>query len=189
MNNKRQDDLTKKEKRGITNLVTLSRIFFALISVGFLAFDKTYLAISFFTIGYLTDKLDGTLARKFKIKSKMGNLLDSAADRIFQIIIVLALIFLGKLPLFFTIFLCFFMLGEVLFGIVMTRKLGKFYLFVNHRLSAKITSFMGFVTFGSIILDLPFQIYFIYILLLSLVVYAIDHIRLLVKNREKELLK
>jgi phosphatidylglycerophosphate synthase len=180
----------KKDLRAkLLNALTLSRIVFGLIAVSFLLLDKPYWAVGFIIIGFLSDKLDGTLARWLKIQSKEGNLLDSVSDRIFQITIVLALIFLGKLPLFFIIFIGFWLVMELTLGILITRRLGKFYLFANHKWSAKITSFLGFLAFLSIILGSKMQLYFIYLLMASATWYMMGHINLLIKHKEKCLLE
>lgn len=78
--------------KNIPNYLTASRIFLAIILLLF--FDEVSpLFIVIFTVAMLTDLLDGKIARKLKVCSEKGALLDSIADFIldsciFKIVII-----------------------------------------------------------------------------------------------------
>tara|TARA_B100000886_G_scaffold330625_1_gene281239 strand:- start:2439 stop:2975 length:537 start_codon:yes stop_codon:yes gene_type:complete len=70
----------------LINILTFSRIIFALIIFLFLMLDKfLFLAFIFFVLGGLSDYFDGYLARKHNATSQIGEILDPIADKIFII--------------------------------------------------------------------------------------------------------
>ena len=75
-------------KKNLANIITLSRIFFVFIVVVLLfckECEKTYYIALFLTaILMWFDGLDGYVARKFNISSKLGSLLDIMGDRIVE---------------------------------------------------------------------------------------------------------
>lgn len=88
----------KKEAResfqlNLPNIATLLRLVltFLVIYMIFSGYSRIAIAIVF-AIAALTDTLDGTLARKFNMKSPVGARLDQVIDRIFTLVIVIALV-------------------------------------------------------------------------------------------------
>ena len=76
----------------LINLLTLSRIFIAIIIFGLLMLNNYYiLAFVLFFIAGLTDYFDGFLARKYNASSQMGEILDPIADKILIIFLFFAL--------------------------------------------------------------------------------------------------
>ena len=76
----------------LINLLTLLRIFIAVIIFIFLMLNDFYLLafILFFIAGF-TDYLDGYLARKYNATSKIGEILDPIADKILIIFLLFGL--------------------------------------------------------------------------------------------------
>ena len=67
----------------LINLLTLSRIFIAIIIFGLLMLNNYYvLAFVLFFVAGSTDYFDGFLARKYNASSQMGEILDPVADKI-----------------------------------------------------------------------------------------------------------
>jgi len=67
----------------LINLLTLSRIFIAIIIFGLLMLSDLYLlAFILFFLAGLTDYFDGFLARKYDASSHIGEILDPIADKI-----------------------------------------------------------------------------------------------------------
>ena len=76
----------------LINIITLLRIFIAMIIFILLMLNKFYLlAFALFLIGGLSDYLDGFLARKFNASSQIGEILDPIADKILIIFLLIGL--------------------------------------------------------------------------------------------------
>lgn len=80
------------KKENIPNILTLTRIVLTPIIIILGLLNKTNLVIILAIICALTDMLDGKLARKWNVISKKGAKLDTAADKIFGIGIIISLI-------------------------------------------------------------------------------------------------
>jgi CDP-diacylglycerol--glycerol-3-phosphate 3-phosphatidyltransferase len=76
----------------LINLLTLTRIFIAIIIFGLLML-KNYYLLSFvlFFIAGITDYLDGKLARKYNASSQVGEILDPIADKILIVFLLFGL--------------------------------------------------------------------------------------------------
>ena len=76
----------------LINILTLIRIFIAVVIFTFLAIENYYLlALFLFFIAGLTDYFDGFLARKFNATSQLGEILDPLADKILIIFLFFGL--------------------------------------------------------------------------------------------------
>ena len=85
-------------KKNLANIITLSRTVFVFIVVALLYCNcqKAYiLALILTAILMWFDGLDGYVARKFKISSKLGSLLDIMGDRIVENVFWVAFCALG----------------------------------------------------------------------------------------------
>lgn len=88
------------------NLLTLSRFFLTPFIVLFLFIDIPFnylIAVILFVIGCITDLLDGYMARKYNLGSKLGIFLDPMADKVFSYTIVLILLYYNVFPLWITL--------------------------------------------------------------------------------------
>lgn len=75
------EEVRYKDFLKVPNLVTLGRVFLALLILIFTCLNyKIYLIKWFFISGILSDKLDGFLARKLNQKTKLGLILEQIAD-------------------------------------------------------------------------------------------------------------
>lgn len=166
------------------NLLTLSRFLFAPVVFLLILLNHDYLAFAFYTAGALTDALDGYLARKLRKKSKVGGFLDAFADRVFAVVVVAALIIAHKLTSFAEILFVFWLVGEAIVGILLTRKIHKFYLSEVHRNSIRIAAVFTFSTIGAIIINLPLPYLNILIVLaLTTGAYAfVDYLKFIFKR-------
>ena len=77
--------------KNIPNFLTLGRILLIFPIIYFFEVEKSNLVWYLLLFGGITDYLDGFLARKFKLASKIGSILDPLADKI---IIIIPLIWL-----------------------------------------------------------------------------------------------
>lgn len=82
----------------LPNAITLSRI--ALVPVMIVALnDHDYrLALVLFVVAGLSDGLDGFLAKRFHLQSRLGGILDPVADKILLVSAYVMLTVLGQIP-------------------------------------------------------------------------------------------
>ena len=74
------------------NILTLSRILFALFIFLFLYLGQNYwIALLFFVLASISDFLDGYLARKLKSESVLGEILDPIADKLLIVFVLIGL--------------------------------------------------------------------------------------------------
>src|SRR5690625_3195674 len=82
----------------LPNLLTLSRIIFLFLIVTLMAMNwpgAATLAFLFFLIAAITDWADGFVARKWKLVSNFGKLMDALTDKILMVGLFVALTVLG----------------------------------------------------------------------------------------------
>ena len=70
----------------LPNFITSIRLIFTIPLIIFLERNNTLFVWIIILFGGITDYLDGYIARKFKLKTKIGAILDPLADKIFMII-------------------------------------------------------------------------------------------------------
>lgn len=94
----------QKEIFYISNLISILRIIL-LVPVSYLLLNnfesKNTLIIILILCMYVSDLLDGYLARKLNQVSELGKIIDPLADKISVVVIALILLYLGKLPFWF----------------------------------------------------------------------------------------
>lgn len=86
----------KNFKEIIPNVLTTIRIIITPILVIFSLLKMWKLVIIFAIIGAITDFLDGKLARKFNTISNIGAKLDTIADKVFSLGLIICLIFKNR---------------------------------------------------------------------------------------------
>ncbi len=78
----------------LPNLVSSSRV---ILAAGFVAYESTAVRLTLLCVASLTDFLDGWIARRTKVTSRFGALLDPVADRFFVLAVVLSFVAGGQL--------------------------------------------------------------------------------------------
>ncbi len=93
----------------IPNIITLFRIVLVPFFIAVLYSNNesriTILAVMICLSGF-SDVLDGFIARKFNMQSKLGAVLDPLADKLMQLVILLCLYRYKWIPLSLVVFLC-----------------------------------------------------------------------------------
>jgi CDP-diacylglycerol--glycerol-3-phosphate 3-phosphatidyltransferase len=111
-----------------------------------------YLAYAVAVLAYITDLLDGWLARKLDEVSEAGKIIDPLADKIYVAVITSLLVVQGKLPLWFVVLILSRDLVIMLAGIYIARRTG--YVLPSN-LPGKLAVFCIIVMMSCIVLDAP----------------------------------
>ncbi len=80
----------------VPNLVSTSRV---ALAIGFLVIDNVPVRLGLIFVASLTDFLDGWIARRTKVVSRFGALIDPVADRFFVLCVVISYVLGGQLLL------------------------------------------------------------------------------------------
>lgn len=140
-----------RKQFNLPNTLTLIRIF----AIPFMAREimtegKSVTAFIFFALIWLTDAVDGYIARKYNLVTDLGTVLDPFADKLFQIVTAYSLYHIGVLPLWIPLFLfikdAFLLLGG--------SKLLRDGVVMPSRFSGKVATFLLALGFG-LLLILP----------------------------------
>lgn len=78
----------------IPNLISVSRV---ALAAGFVASTATELRVGIIGAAAITDFLDGWIARKAKVTSRWGAIIDPIADRFFVLTVVATMLFTGMI--------------------------------------------------------------------------------------------
>jgi len=81
-----------RDLRTIPNLISLSRIVLVLIACSIYLLDWRKTALGLGTIAGITDYLDGYLARRLGLVTRLGEILDQFSDLIFEALVLLMLV-------------------------------------------------------------------------------------------------
>ena len=86
----------------IPNLICVVRILLVGPIVWYLLEERYGLALILILIAGLSDALDGYLARRFDWRTRLGGLLDPAADKLLMFSVFVTLTWMGWVPVWFT---------------------------------------------------------------------------------------
>jgi len=98
----------------LPNLLTLIRFLLVPVMSYFLVSKNFTLAIIIYILASITDVLDGFIARKYNMITKLGKFLDPMADKLLQFSALLGLWVVGIIPFWITLI---FFLKEIFMGI------------------------------------------------------------------------
>jgi cardiolipin synthase (CMP-forming) len=80
--------------RQLPNAISMSRL---LLAAGFVVADSVAIRVGLLGIAGITDVLDGWIARRARLQTRAGALIDPIADRVFMLTAVSTLLFTGAL--------------------------------------------------------------------------------------------
>ncbi len=104
------------------NLVTLARIALVPVALVFLAGGHRLAAVAALLVMFVSDGLDGYLARKLGRVTELGKILDPAADKIAVAAVLVYLVVAGEFPLWVLLLVVARDLAIVLGGLAIVRK-------------------------------------------------------------------
>ncbi len=81
--------------------------------------NASYLALAIFVIAGITDVIDGYMARKYKLITKVGTVLDPLADKLMQLTALICLAIADAIPLWITLLVIAKELAMIITGIYM----------------------------------------------------------------------
>lgn len=94
-----------KKSLTITNLVTLFRIFLLPFIVFFLINDERLIAFFLMLLAFLSDVVDGYIARRLHQESELGKILDHLCDKLSLLVILITLLIINAIPFWVVIFI------------------------------------------------------------------------------------
>ncbi|HWF44833.1 MAG TPA: CDP-alcohol phosphatidyltransferase family protein, partial [Candidatus Kapabacteria bacterium] len=107
-----------------SNLISLMRAFMVLPAIFALIAHLYILVASIFVVAFLSDLLDGLVARRTNTVSELGKIIDPLADKIFVGLVVIAMAAYGLIPIWFLVAIIVRDLIILAGGIWAKRKLG-----------------------------------------------------------------
>lgn len=155
----------------IPNFLTLVRLIFIIPIVYSIASNYYYIAILFFILSNITDKLDGYIARKTKTETVLGGYFDFISDLATINAIIISLFIVGqtgKLNLFLTIAAT---TALIAITIIISLKAKQFCM--PHRFSIKILFVIITVGFYCHFLQLPYADIFLTLAVTPILGYTI----------------
>lgn len=84
----------------LPNILTVSRLIAAPVTAWLLVHDHHKYALALFAYAGITDLLDGWIARRFKLQTVAGSVLDPGADKALMIILTVTLAVKGAIPVY-----------------------------------------------------------------------------------------
>ncbi len=91
----------------LPNLISLSRLFLVPVAVGLIIERRYGVAFWVFVTAGLSDALDGFVAKRFDCRTRLGALLDPAADKFLLVSLYLTLGYSQALPIWLVILVVF----------------------------------------------------------------------------------
>jgi len=87
----------------VPNFITLIRLGFVPVVAYFLVIEAYRIALPVFLVAALSDLADGYIARRFKLVSRLGAVLDPVADKLNMVVTTVLLAWLAQLPIWLAI--------------------------------------------------------------------------------------
>lgn len=126
----------------LPNLLTLVRFLLVPVMAVFLLKEKFTIAIIIYVLASITDVLDGYIARKYNLITKIGKILDPMADKLLQFSALLGLWVVGVIPFWITFI---FFLKEIFMGIGAIKLLRKKDVVVPSKWFGKLSTVFFFI--------------------------------------------
>jgi CDP-diacylglycerol--glycerol-3-phosphate 3-phosphatidyltransferase len=162
------------------NLITFFRVPFTIAAMIAIINKNTLFAILFFALAILTDAMDGFVARKLKISSKRGDLIDSLAD--FFMFYAIFFLFLDKMYFINKIF--YFISGIFIILTIGGLSFKKRAFSIPHRFSSRLLGYLLAFNLFLFILGSEFADFLMIIIAVIAILYVIpDYLIIGIKKK------
>lgn len=108
--------------KNVPNILTSLRFFMIPVYIVVFCLEEDVKQVSawIFVLASATDVLDGYIARRFKLTTRWGQVMDPLADKLMQITVIISLVCINMVPIWFVIYLalmevCMILAGAFLF--------------------------------------------------------------------------
>ncbi|HGJ64463.1 TPA: CDP-alcohol phosphatidyltransferase family protein [bacterium] len=165
----------KKEVLYISNILSISRLVLLPFIIFFLTKDNyTYrvLTIILMSIAVLTDALDGFLARRLKIESALGKMLDPIGDKFSLGAVAIAVTIYRDFPWWAMGFIIFRDMGIIVCGLFMVER---WTIITSSNIWGKATSFFQAMAIMAYAFEMPYRSYPLTVALMFTGVSAISY--------------
>ena len=105
----------------LSNSISFFRIILAIPTVVFFLQGNLAITASLMVFAYITDLLDGYIARKTKTISEFGKAIDPVADKLYVAALIIAMVWRNMVPLWFVLVV----IGKdvlIMLGVLLTRR-------------------------------------------------------------------
>jgi len=126
----------------LPNFLTMIRFILVPVMAFFLLTERFIAAIAVYVIASITDVLDGYIARKYNLITKLGKILDPMADKLLQFAALLGLWVIDVIPFWITLI---FFLKEIFMGLGALKLLQKKDVVVPSMWFGKLSTVLFFV--------------------------------------------
>lgn len=126
----------------LPNFLTMIRFILVPVMAFLLLTEKFIAAIAVYVIASITDVLDGYIARKYNLITKLGKILDPMADKLLQFAALLGLWVIDVIPFWITLI---FFLKEIFMGLGALKLLQKKDVVVPSMWFGKLSTVLFFV--------------------------------------------
>lgn len=166
----------------LPNILTLFRLF--LIPVFILLFfssipNNLFYSILVFLIAGLTDILDGYLARKYSLITKLGIVLDPLADKLMILAVLSCLVIKNYISLWILIIISMKELSMIFFGIILYNK----NTIIPSNKFGKFTTILFYLSIFVLTLNIKLGTYLIYLSVVSALIAFVNYFILYYRNK------
>ena len=166
--------MLKINTKNIPNYLTILRLILVPIIFSLVLTEHYLLASFFFIIANISDIFDGRIARKYKLITEWGSLMDPLADKIIQISTITALIIKNIIPFWILLVITLKELIMISVGFFLYRKKNTK---IRSKWYGKLATFLLFVAIFSSLLSKNFLEFasvtiYLYYIALSVAVFA-----------------
>ena len=167
-------------KKYLINSLTLLRI----IGIPFIfMIQNKYLLFIYCAILFITDFIDGFLARKWDLTSKLGAILDLIADKTLVIILLINYALLNKISWFFVFLVA---LREILSMVIRKIKLTNQNQLIGAKMMGKVKTTLQFIGIGMMILDIKGYNIVLYVMLVLSYLSFFDYVKEFLRKENNE---